>query len=294
VSLMLAGSQLGITLCSLGLGAIAEPAIGHLIERPLHLIGLPAQVGGPIAFVLALAVVVILHVVFGEVVPKNIALAGPDRVALLLCPPLVLVVRTLRPVVVALNAIANISLRVARVIPKDEVASAFTPDEVAGLIDQSHQEGLLDDDEHDLLAGALGLANRDVRAVLVPPDRVVAMPIDSTPDAVEQVAARTGFSRFPVRGNDGRFVGYLHLKDVLAPDSARRHRPVEAKRLRSLAHVGSHDTLRAVLVRMKDSGAHLAQVIAPGGASLGVIFLEDVVEDLVGEIRDSNRRAAAS
>ena len=115
VSLMMAGAQLGITICSLGLGAIGEPAVAHLIEAPFASAGVPGALLHPIAFTIALAIVVFAHVVIGEMVPKNIALAGPDRAALLLAPPLAFIVRVLKPVIAVLNAVANLSLRAVKV-----------------------------------------------------------------------------------------------------------------------------------------------------------------------------------
>lgn len=287
VSVMLAAAQLGITVCSLGLGAIAEPALAHLIEAPLHAVGIPDDVQHPIAFVLALLLVVALHVVLGEMVPKNIALAGPDRAAILLTPALVLLVRILRPIVFGLNAVANSSLRLLRVTPRDEVASAFTRDEVAGLIDESHRQGLLDDDEHDLLAGALSIDTHHVLTVLMPLAALVSVPFSATPQEIEQIAADTGYSRFPVRDERGELTHYLHLKDVLSTDAAVRTAPIEAKRLRSLISIGGDETLRSALSRMKNNGAHLARVTDREGAVLGVVALDDVLEELVGEIRTS-------
>ncbi|HEY0359529.1 MAG TPA: CNNM domain-containing protein, partial [Mycobacteriales bacterium] len=153
VSMMMAGAQLGITVCSLGLGAVGEPALAHLVEPLFARFGVPDGLLHPAAFVLAMTIVVFLHVVLGEMVPKNIAIAGPERSALVLAPPLVAVVTVLRPFIVTMNAIANGILRLLRVEPKDEVGSTFTREEVAGLVEESRREGLLDADEYDLLSG---------------------------------------------------------------------------------------------------------------------------------------------
>ena len=126
VSLVMAGAQLGITACSLGLGAVGEPAVAHLLEPGFHALGVPDAWLHPVAFVVAMSIVVYLHVVLGEMVPKNLAIAGPERSALLLGPPMMAVVWVLKPVVVVLNAIANGLLRLVRVEPKDEVSSVFT------------------------------------------------------------------------------------------------------------------------------------------------------------------------
>ena len=145
VSLMLAISQLGITVMSTSLGAIAEPAIAHLIYRPLSAFGLGMDVAHGIAFVVALLIVLFLHVVFGEMVPKNLAFSVPDRAVLLLARPLVWVSKVFHPVIWTLNWIANAVLRLFRVEPKNEAASTFTLEEVATIVDQSRREGVLED-----------------------------------------------------------------------------------------------------------------------------------------------------
>ena len=160
VSLMMAGAQMGITVCSLALGAISEPAIAHLLEGPFEAIGVPGALTHPISFVIALALVTYLHVVFGEMVPKNIALAGPERMALILAPMLMGVVAVLRPVLWLLNASGNLVLRMLGIEPKDEVTSAFTRNEVAAMVSESREGGLLEDNDEALLLGALRFEDR--------------------------------------------------------------------------------------------------------------------------------------
>ncbi len=285
VSLMMAGAQLGITICSLGLGYLGEPAIAHLLEGPFEAVGLPGALVHPVAFAIALAIVSFLHVVLGEMVPKNLALAGPERSALVLAPILAAVVRVLRPAIASLNWIANVTLRAVGITPRDEVTSAFTRDEVAALVEESRREGLLDQHEGRLLVGALTFEERDARSVLLPLDGLVTVEHDVTPAELEQVAARTGYSRFPVR-RDGLMIGYLHLKDVLEFEDRHRNRPIAPSWIRPMPTVSVDDRLRAILARMQRTGAHLARVEAADGELLGVVALEDVLEELVGEIRD--------
>jgi CBS domain containing-hemolysin-like protein len=297
ISLMLAAAQLGITVCSLGLGAVAEPAIADLIAAPIEAAGLPDGVVHPVAFAVALAVVVYLHVVIGEMVPKNLALAGPDRAVLVLAPPLVAVARATAPVIVVLNAMANGVLRLLRVEPRSELASTYTADEVASIVTESAREGLLIDD-HGLLAGALEFSERVAGDVMVPLARLVTVPAGSTPDEVEKLVTRTGFSRFPVvrvdpaaaAGPADELIGYLHLKDLLYADDERHDQPVPDKRIRSLVSVGTGDEVEEALATMQRAGTHLARVMAEDGNTLGVLFLEDVLEELVGEVRDAMRR----
>lgn len=286
VSLVMAGAQLGITACSLGLGAVGEPAVAHLIEPGLHALGLPDQLLHPIAFTIALSLVVGLHVVLGEMVPKNLALAGPERAALVLGPPMMLVVLLLKPVVVVLNAIANAILRVFRIEPRDEVASSYTRTEVSAMLDESRDEGALGDTEYDRLAGALGFTERTVEAVLLPLEDLVTLPQDAPLADIETACAETGFSRFPVRAADGDLIGYIHVKDVLETDPEDDDR-LEGKRVRSFATVRPGHRLHEAFAVLRRRGAHLGRVVDDEGQVLGLVALEDVLEELVGEIRDS-------
>ena len=292
VSLMLACAQLGITVCSTSLGVVAEPAIAHAIEGPLTAVGLPEAAVHPVAFVIALAVVVYLHVVLGEMVPKNLAVAGPDRAALWFAPPLVWIARVVSPVITALNWLANGALRAFGVEPKDEVASAFTAQEVQSIVERSRAEGLLEDDQ-GLLTGALQFSDRTAGDVMVPVEALVAVPQGCTVADVERLVARTGFSRFPVTDRAGEPVGYLHLKDVLFAGVADRDLPVPSWRVRALAQVGPDDEVEEALAAMQRSGSHLARVVVPeplGARVVGVVFLEDILEELVGEVRDAMQR----
>jgi CBS domain containing-hemolysin-like protein len=293
VSLMMACAQLGITACSLGLGAIGEPAVAHVIEGPLEAAGMPDAALHPVAFAIALSIVVALHMVLGEMVPKNIAIAGPERSALALGPPLAAVARALRPLIVALNGVANAVLRLLRVEPKDEVASAFTADEVATLMAESREKGLIDAAEHELLTGALEFEGRTVASVMIPRSRLTVLPDATTPAGVQEATARTGYSRFPLADRDGRLVGYVHVKDMLTGDPAAADRPVPRASVHRLGSVASSDPLRVALATMQARGAHLARVADAGGRAIGVVALEDVLEELVGEVRDAAQAAAA-
>lgn len=286
VSLVMAGAQLGITLASLGLGAIGEPAVAHLLEPVFHSLGMPDNLLHPVSFVVAMSIVVYLHVVLGEMVPKNIAIAGPERSALVLGPPMMLVVTILKPVVVLLNAIANAVLRLMRVEPREEITSAFTREEVAALVDESRGEGLLPDDEYERLSGALGFTERDVTSVLMPVEILATVSRGATVAEVERVCAETGFSRFPVSSEDG-LVGYLHIKDVLETDPSRRDSAVDDKWIRPFATVRPHDVLHDALETLQRRGSHMGRVVDGEGTVLGVVALEDVLEELVGEIRDA-------
>ncbi|SDD55607.1 Hemolysin, contains CBS domains [Sanguibacter gelidistatuariae] len=290
LSLMLACAQLGVTLCSVTLGVIAEPALAHLIAPPLASLGVPGALIHPIAFVVALAIVVYLHVVFGEMVPKNLSVSGPDKAVMWFGPPLVYIGRAVRPIIVALNWLANHAVRLAGVEPKDEVASAFTAEEVQSILEHSRAQGSLDDSQ-GLLAGAIQFSERMAVDVMVPVADLVTLAVGCTADDVEGLVAKTGFSRFPVADADADLLGYLHLKDVLFASEEQRDTPLQVWRIRALAEASPGDEVEAVLQAMQRSGAHLARVW-DGTSVLGVVFLEDILEELVGEVRDAMQREA--
>ena len=177
---------------------------------------------------------------------------------------------------------------------RDEVASAFTRDEVAGLVAESRREGLLDSSEERVLVGALTFEERDASSVLLPHDRLETLPVTVTPAEVEAAAARTGFSRFPVRGEDDdrTLIGYLHLKDALEIKDVHRNRPI-ARGWMPLPEVKLSSPLRSVLATMQRSGAHMAQAIDDAEETQGVVALEDVLEEIVGEVRDESRAESA-
>ncbi|GAA2445741.1 hemolysin family protein [Streptomyces macrosporus] len=280
VSALMAAAQLGITLSTLVLGVVAEPAIAHLLEPVFHLVGVPEGLIHPIAFVIALGVATYLHMLFGEMVPKNIALAAPERAALLLGPPLVAVTRTLRPVIFGINALANGLLKLLRVEPKDEVASTYSDDELARLVADSSEAGLLDERSTERLRDALELGRRPVAEVVRPTHRVVFARFGITPEGLEQLSARSGFSRFPVVDNGGRALGYLHVKDAL--DASPRDMPFPVSALRPIARVRATTPLDDVLGAMRSSGTHLAAVIGSDGRVAGLVTMEDVLRELVG------------
>ncbi len=288
VSLMLAGAQLGITVCSLGLGAVGEPAVAHLLERPFAAIGMPEPLLHPIAFVLALGVVVYLHMVLGEMVPKNVALATPERSALILGPALVGVVRLTKPAIWLLNGIANGILRLARIEPKDEVSSAFTAEEVAAMLAESRREGLLDREEHELLSGALQFGQVLARDLVIGIDDLVSVDADVTARDVEDQVARTGFSRFPVRDAGGALTGYLHVKDVL---DLALDQPVPARRIRALPEIAADATVDDIVESLQRAGSHLG-VVREAGTVLGAVALEDAIEELIGEVVDAAHTGA--
>ncbi|SCX39758.1 Hemolysin, contains CBS domains [Klenkia marina] len=290
VSQMMAGAQLGITLCSLGLGAVGEPAVAHLIEVPLEAAGVPAGFLHPVALVIALALVTVLHMVLGEMVPKNITIAGPDRAAIVLGPPMAKVVVLLKPLIWFFNSLANGFVKLFGVTPTDEVAASFDSTEIRSMITQSRSRGLLGDEVSDLAEGALTFETHDARSVLLPADTLVTVARGTTPRQLEQVVAEHGFSRYPVCGPGGAWIGYVHVKDVLGSDD--RDRPVPDDALDQFVEVAPDEPLPEVLQTMRRAGVHLGRV-AEDDEVLGVVALEDVLEQLIGDVRDASAEGAA-
>lgn len=286
LSRMLAASQLGITICSLLLGRLGEPAVAHLIEGPFAWADLPETVFEPIAFALSLAIVVVAHMVIGEMVPKNIAIAGPERTAIMLVPPFLVFTTVMRPLIELFNVLANGVLKLLRVEPRDELESAFTSGELADLIAESGREGLLDDDESRRLERTLSSVETIVADVLVPRDELVVLPVRPVVGDVARAVADTGFSRFPVLGPDGRFTGYLHVKDILdlADDPAAE---VPAERVRVLPEVRAAALLGEALTELRRTGAHMGRVNDTRGVAVGLVTLEDLIEHYVGTVSDS-------
>ncbi|MBW4721081.1 hemolysin family protein [Saccharothrix obliqua] len=283
--LLIAGAQLGITLCSLGLGALGEPAVAKLLEGPFHAVGLPPALLHGVAFAVALVVVVALHTVLGEMVPKNLAIAGPERTALLLVPVHYWFCRLVAPLLRGFTVVATAVLRLMGVTPKEELESAYTPDELALLIAESRQEGLLEDSEHRRLAQTLSSAERTVADVLVPLERITSLSARPTMGEVEAAVSATGFSRFPVR-DDGRLIGYLHVKDVLDLADADPATRVPGSRVRGLPRVAADARLDEAVAALRRAQSHLARAVSADGEVLGVVALEDLVEEYVGTVRD--------
>ncbi|MDT5016406.1 MAG: magnesium and cobalt exporter, family [Mycobacterium sp.] len=292
---MLAGAQLGITICSILLGRVGEPAVAHLLEKPFGLIGIPDTVLHTVSFLIAITIVVVLHVLLGEMVPKNIALAGPESAAMLLVPPYLLWVRAAGPVIAFYDWCARVLLRVFGVEAKSELENTVSSVELSEMIAESLSEGLLDPEEHNRLSRALRIRNRVVSDVAVPVGGVHAVPVAAdgsgpTVAAIQRALAETGYSRFPVVDLFGDFIGYLHIKDVLPlvdnPDAV-----LDSSMVRPLPQVPASLPLPDALSRLRRDNSHLALVTDADGVVSAMVALEDLVEDLVGAVRDGTHRA---
>lgn len=291
VSEMLATCQLGITLASTGLGVVAEPALAHLLTPLVALTGAPLVSAHAAAVLIALLVVLYLHVVVGEVIPKNLSISAHTSLILFFGPTLVTLSKSVRPLVNGMNRVANFFVRLFfGKEPRDEVVNTFTVEEMTSIVQKSQAEGAIEDDL-GLLSGTLEFSTELVSGVMIAPESLVTLPADVSAAAAEKAVAHTGFSRFPVVDKVGQICGYLHIKDVIAVEDSLREKPLEPWRIRELTLVTPRMEIEDALRVMQKQGTHLAGVVdSPGMPVKGVIFLEDILEELVGEVRDFLQR----
>ena len=283
IPLMIAGAQLGITICSLALGAIAEPALAHLLEGPFAAIGMPERAVHPVAFILALGVVVFLHTVVGEMVPKNVTLAGPETSALVLGPAMLAFCVATKPLLSAMRWAARTVLSLWKIEATDAVKTVFTAEELAGMVTQARSEGLLGSEQHNRITAALALNDSTAADTLRPWSRVTTIADDVSPATLEVLATRTGRSRFPmVQRETRRVLGFVHVKDVLGYEGAARTGPIPAGIIRPLAVVPPERTLADLLLTMRRDRRHIL-LVSDGRHPLGVITLDDVLHAVVGE-----------
>lgn len=294
LSRQLAGAQLGITMCSLLLGYVAEPAIAHGLESLLHdQVSVPESVSTSLGFAIGLLIVVFLHMVLGEMVPKNIAIAGPERTVLALQLANRVYLKVFGPVIVVLNAMANGLIRLLGAEPADEISDSHTSDELVHMVSASREEGLIHDVQDQLLRGALAIGESSVAPMVVPRERIGFVERRATPDEAEAAVIRTGHSRLLVVGDGGLddVLGFLHAKDLLTIPADLRGEPLPLGRIRRLPIVGPGTLVDDVLLALQRARVHLALVADDNGRTVGILSLEDVLEELVGEIEDESDRA---
>ncbi len=289
VSLILATCQLGVTIAGLLILLVAEPSIHDLLKAPLAGLALPDAVESATSFGIALIIVSFLHVLVGEMVPKNISFSIPERAALVLVPIVYGLAVVLKPVVVALNATANGVVRLFGVRPKNEANSAFTLEQVEDIVSHSTRAGVLSD-ETGAITNTFEFTDKKVKDILVPVQNLITLPTDVTPREVEQAVAKHGFSRYVVLDVDGSLEGYLHLKDVIDSDEDEADEPVQRKLIRTVKSIGGGVELEDALALMQKDRQHLMASFDPEGNLQGLLFLEDILEELVGEVQDATRR----
>jgi CBS domain containing-hemolysin-like protein len=291
----LSSAQLGITLTTLLTGFTMEPAISSLLRRPLTSLGLADGVVVVVAATLAIVLATILSMIVGELIPKNFALAIPARTAKVVMPFQVLFTTVFRPAIVLLNRAANAVLRASGIEPKEELSGARSPEELASLVRRSALAGLLEKDTATLLSRTLAFSERTASDVMTPRLRLATLEPGDSARAVLDLARTTGYSRFPVVGEDGLddVRGIVHVKSAMAvPRERRAEVPVSALMGEPL-RVPETMPLDALLTELRGRGFQLAIVVDEYGGTAGIATLEDLVEELIGEISDEHDRTRA-
>jgi CBS domain containing-hemolysin-like protein len=290
LTMQMAGAQLGVTMASLGIGSVGEPAVAHLIESVVgELVDIPDGALRAIGLIFGLGIVVFLHMVIGEVVPKNLALAGPERALSWLAPLSRGYLKLFRPVALLLQAMANAGVRLFHVVPRDELTSAHTAEELTVMLAESHEGGYIEEFAHDLMAGVLDFGDRTVASVMVERDDIVTVNRSATVAEVEAVVVRTGHSRLPVTdGNVDHVLGFVHSKDLLSLAPADYARALPLRLVRRMLVVPRDRALDDLLLSMRRARIHFAVVVESDRTTAGVVTLEDLLEELVGEIVDES------
>ncbi len=290
LSLSLAAAQLGITMASLVLGYVAEPAIAGIFERLLGLAPLSPAVTHAIALVIALLIVVYLHMVIGEMAPKNIAIAAPERAAMAMALPFRVFIIVFRPLIALLNASANGALRLLGVPPADALEIGHSAEDLAVIIATGRKEGVIEDFAHRLLTGAIIFGDLDASEVMVPRPDIQAAASNAPVAEIQELMRVTGHSRIPIHTGDiDDILGVVHVKDLMT-DEVDRNAPLDQGLLREALVVPETAPLRSVLTEMRQARSHLVVVVDEHGSTAGIITLEDIAEELVGEISDEHDR----
>ncbi|WP_327674118.1 MULTISPECIES: hemolysin family protein [unclassified Streptomyces] len=278
LSLMLAGAQLGITICTLGLGSISKPAISHELDPLLHGWGLPSGLSYGVSFAFAMIVVVFLHMVVGEMAPKSWAIAHPERSAMLLAPPFRAVVKVVRPLISVLNMVSNALVRMCRVTPRDELAEVHNREQLTRLVVESERLGLISKDDSELITSSLVEPLTPVGELQTPAARITSVPADADLDAILATAAARDRSRLLVRAGD-RVVGSVHARDALIARS--RGRTTTAGELaRPVPELLAGDTVGQAIEQLRHRRASLAVVRDDTGRLTGLVALDDLLARL--------------
>ncbi|KOV87840.1 membrane protein [Streptomyces sp. NRRL WC-3618] len=288
LSFQLSGTQLGITITSLVVGMLAEPALAELLRGPFTAIGVPEGAASGVAVVVGMLLAAAVQMVIGELVPKNWAVSRPLQVARFVAGPQHAFSRLFRPVIAGLNAVANRLVRALGVEPAVELASARTPGELVSLARHSAQAGALEQDTADLFVRTLSLGELTAQHIMTPRVRVSSLQSSATAEDVVNLTRATGLSRFPVyRERIDEIVGMVHLKDALAVPAGDRLRTPAGRIAKPPLLVPETLPVQPLLELLR-SQQPIAVVVDEYGGTAGVVTLEDIVEELVGEVHDEH------
>jgi CBS domain containing-hemolysin-like protein len=284
-----AGAQLGVAGASLALGFVIENSLEVAFEDLYGALGLPRGMIAGAGVVTALLIVSFVHNVFGEMAPKNATIAAPERAALVLAGPFRVYVTVLRPIIVALTWVATGVLRIMGVKPKQSVESTHTAADIASLVKTVGRRGIIEDASTQLLTAAIGFRDTSVAEVMAPRPDLVALPASATPTQFERTVVRTGHSRIPVFGDNlDDIQGFVHAKDLLSIPQDRHEDPITSDVIRHLPVVPELMSVAPVMEMMRSTRTHIAVAIDEHGTTAGIVTLEDIAEELVGEIRDEH------
>lgn len=291
LSLMLAGAQLGITLCTLGLGALAKPAVADLLDPLLAMTGLPSGVSYAVAFTISLVLVVFLHMVIGEMAPKSWAIAHPEQSAVLLAQPFRAFAHSVRWVLSGLNGLTNALLRWGKVEPKDELVQAHHPDDLRLLVRQSGEHGLIPEGQQRMLTRMLQLQNTTLAQVMVPIEDTLTVSERSSVRAIERLSRESGRSRFPVTDLRGRYVGLVHIREAVRATAAG-HDVTARELMADVLTLRANLPVAAAVTAMRADRAQLALVADAEDRVIGIAALEDLLEELIGDFYDETDKPA--
>jgi len=295
LSFQLSGAQLGITISSLIVGFIVEPAVGRPLEPLIRALGAPEGSSLGIAIAVALVLATAFQMVIGELVPKNLALAKPVDLALWISGPMRLANLAAKPLILWLNNAANWSVRRLGIEPQEELNSVRSLEEIELLIESSHHGGALDPAEFALLARSISFGEKDAENALVPRTTIESVGRDDTLEELIEKALATGHSRFPVTGRDiDDIVGMVHIKDIYRIPLDERSSARVSDILQDAVVVPESRNLESMLLEMRRTGKQLAVVIDEYGGTAGIVTLEDLLEEIVGEIEDEYDTAPSS
>ncbi|MEU6374976.1 hemolysin family protein [Streptomyces sp. NPDC046909] len=275
LSLMLAGAQLGITVCTLGLGSVSKPAISHELDPLLHDVGLPSAVSYAVAFVFAMLVVVFLHMVLGEMAPKSWAIAHPERSAMLLSPPFRAVVKAVRPLIAVLNRMSNALVRLCKVTPRDELASVHNREQLTHLVEESERLGLISETDSELLTRSLVEPETPVGDLRIPAAQITSVDGDAGVDDILRLAADHDRTRLLVL-HSGAVLGSVHARDALVARAQARTTSARAL-ARPVPELTEDDTVADAIELLRRNRASLAVVRDDAGALTGMVTLDDLL-----------------
>lgn len=292
LSTQLSAAQVGITLTTLVLGYIATPSLGRLLQTPLSALGLQGEALRSVSATLALLIATLFSMVLGELLPQFLGISAPLATAKVVAMPVRVFAVIAKPLIVVLNGSANLVLRGLGITPQEELSGARTPQELASLVRRSAEAGTLDVGTARLVTRSLGFGEQTAADVMSPRARATSIERTATAEDVLRLARSTGHSRFPVTGEDWDDIdGIVHVKRAIAvPHDRRADVPVSALMVPPLL-VPETIRLDPLLLLLREAGLQLAIVVDEYGGTAGVVTLEDVVEEIVGDVSDEHDRS---